>query len=119
MRRTCGHAYNGHTTTKGRRKKSGDPVRTTSYLCTGYLDKGRTVCVRRLIPRQEIEALVWQRVASRLCAYLDAGGEELLAKMIADELEHSGGLHPDITDRSVKVTSSRLSISSLRRLRGL
>jgi hypothetical protein len=54
------------------------------HLCAGYLNKGRTLCVRRPIPKEEVKALVWQRVASRPGAYIGAGGEQLLAKMIAD-----------------------------------
>ncbi len=90
MRCACGNAYCGQTTTKGKPKKSGEPVRTSSYMCSGYLSKGRTVCIRRPVPKVEMEALIWQRVETRLSVFLDAGGEDLLAKMIAEEMGHTG-----------------------------
>ncbi len=90
MRCSCGNAYCGQTTTKGKRKTSGEPVKTASYFCSGYLAKGRTVCIRRAVPNDEMEALIWRRVDSRLAVFLDAGGEDLLAKMIAEEIGDSG-----------------------------
>ena len=86
MKCGCGNAYCGQTTTKGKRKKSGEPVRTASYFCSGYLSKGRTVCIRRPVPKDEMEALIWTRVECRLSVFLDAGGEERLAQMIAEEV---------------------------------
>ncbi len=90
MRCSCGNAYCGQTTTKGKRKTSGEPVKTASYFCSGYLAKGRTVCIRRAVPKDEMETLIWRRVDARLAVFLDAGGEDLLAKMIAEEIGPSG-----------------------------
>ena len=90
MKCDCGNAFCGQTTTKGTRKKSGEPVRTVSYFCSGYLSKGRTVCIRRAVPKDEMEALIWGRLESRLEIFLDAGGQDLLAQMIAEEIGHAG-----------------------------
>ena len=66
LRCICGHAFNGQAAIKAKRKKSGEPVRTAYYLCGGYSKKGRKLCVRCAIPKEEMETRVWQMVESRL-----------------------------------------------------
>ena len=69
LRCSCGHAFNGQTTTKQKRRISGEPVRTAYYVCGGYLQKGRAKCIRFQIPKEEMEALVWRRLLRRFEKY--------------------------------------------------
>jgi DNA invertase Pin-like site-specific DNA recombinase len=108
MRCNCGNAYCGQTTTKGKRKTSGDPVRTASYFCSGYVAKGRTICIRRPVPKDEMEALIWQRVQVRLAVFLDAGGEQRLAEMIAEEV---GGSGTDLAEETRKLRARLAAVN--------
>ncbi len=63
---SCGHALISQTTTKGKRKNSGEPVRTSYYICGGYLQKGRNWCIRCAVPKGDLEDRVWHLLKSRV-----------------------------------------------------
>ena len=66
LRCACGHAFCGQVTRKGKKRKSGDVIKTAYYLCGGYLQKGRKWCIRRALPKEEMEFRVWKLVVSRM-----------------------------------------------------
>jgi hypothetical protein len=86
LRCVCGHAFSGQVTTKARRKSSGEPVRTAYYLCGGYLQKGRKHCIRCAIPKDEMEARVWQMIECRLALFIgDCGTNRIRGRGTSEE----------------------------------
>lgn len=86
LRCVCGHAFSGQVTTKAKRKQSGEPVRTAYYLCGGYLQKGRKQCIRCAIPKDEMEARVWQMIECRLALFTgDCGANRIRGPGTSEE----------------------------------
>ncbi len=64
----CDHHYQGHTTTKGKRRNDGSPVRTRSYLCGGYDAKGAKVCPTRWSVG---EGTLWQSTMEAIAVHYE------------------------------------------------
>ena len=61
--KACDHHYQGHTTTKGKARKDGSPVRTRSYLCGGYDSKGTAICPTRWSVREDV---LWNAIIENI-----------------------------------------------------
>ena len=58
----CGNSYEGRIDRPGKPNAEGQRSKSYAYVCGGYIRLGRSVCSRGLAPRDEIEALVIERV---------------------------------------------------------
>ena len=98
----CGHSIQGHTTTKGRGGKNGPKVRTSYYVCGGYVAKGNSVCPRVFYRQDILDKLVLDEIGARLRSYLSAEGLEVLRRMIRQTLsppERRGDEAQEVRDR--------------------
>ncbi len=82
----CGHSLQGYTITKGKRRKDGRKVRTSYYVCGGYVAKGNSVCERVLYRQDALDKLVLDEIGGRLRSYLSADGLDVLRRMIRETL---------------------------------
>ncbi len=82
----CGHAWQGYTTHKGRKRTDGSSVKTLGYACGGYVTKGKSCCKRLVIPKEEIEAWIFEQITRIVEGYLDDGAEQKLRQMIEQEI---------------------------------
>ncbi len=82
----CGHSMQGYTITKGKRRKDGQKVKTSYYVCGGYVSKGNSVCERVLYRQDAMDKLVLDEVARRVRAYLSAGGLKVLRDLVRQTL---------------------------------
>lgn len=58
----CGNSYEGRIDRPGKPNAEGQRSKSYAYVCGGYIRLGKSVCSRGLAPRDEIEALVIERV---------------------------------------------------------
>ena len=47
---------------KGRKRKDGTNVKTRYYACSGYVNKGKSVCQRRVVGKEWLEGWVEKRI---------------------------------------------------------
>ena len=80
----CGHSLQGYTVTKGKRRKNGEKIRTSYYVCGGYVAKGNSVCERVLYRQDALDKLVLDEIAGRLRSYLAPSGLDVLRRMIRE-----------------------------------
>lgn len=82
----CGHKWIGYTVNKGRRRKDGSNVKTLYYACGGYVNKGNSVCKRRVVRKEWLEGWVVQQIEAMLKEYFGTPeGVEKIRRMV--ELE--------------------------------
>ena len=62
----CGHKWIGYTVNKGRKRKDGTNVKTRYYACSGYVNKGKSVCQRRVVGKEWLEGWVEKRIEKML-----------------------------------------------------
>jgi DNA invertase Pin-like site-specific DNA recombinase len=82
----CGHKFQGYSQKIRRGERPQPHDRPQSYLCGGYVTKGRAVCQRHAIDKSAFEAFVLDCVHSRLVEVLDGGGMNLLRSYVQEEL---------------------------------
>jgi len=82
----CGHTWQGYTTHKGRKRSDGSAVKTLGYACGGYVTKGKSCCVRLVLPKEEVEEWVFEQIGHLVGGYLERGGERKLREMIEQEV---------------------------------
>jgi DNA invertase Pin-like site-specific DNA recombinase len=88
----CRHMFQGYSQ-KLRRKENRPPPRERpqSYLCGGYITKGRSVCQRHAIEKDSFEEFILERVHARLLDVLDNGGRALLRRYVREEMAQALG----------------------------
>ncbi len=75
----CGHKWIGYTVNKGRKRKDGSNVKTRYYACSGYVNKGKSVCHRRVVGKEWLEDWVESKIEKILKEHF--GTPEGLNKM--------------------------------------
>ncbi|MFH0765571.1 MAG: recombinase family protein [Calditrichota bacterium] len=65
----CGHKWIGYTVNKGRKRKDRSNSRTLFYACSGYVNKGKAVCERRVIGKEWLEGWVVDQIKTMLKQY--------------------------------------------------
>jgi len=84
----CGHKWIGYTVNKGRRRKDGSNVKTLYYACSGYVNKGNSVCQRRVIRKEWLEGWVVDHIESMLKEYFGTPeGLKKMRRMVTEEME--------------------------------
>lgn len=110
----CGHNWTGYRSMKGRRKKDGTNVVNFSYVCNGYISKGKSACLRRALPKEEIEDWVMDVIGEMIKSYFTGDNSAKLQKLIEQELE---SLIPDFGDEldgiEARLTEIEKSITNL------
>ncbi|GJM45561.1 MAG: hypothetical protein DHS20C21_24030 [Gemmatimonadota bacterium] len=90
----CGHKFQGMKTTKGKPRKDGTKVTTWRYICGGYRAKGKEVCRRIVLRRDELEAEVLAVIEQHVGKFLAQGGRERLAEKVREVVETEQGGNP-------------------------
>ncbi len=85
----CGRAFQGNTRTKGKRRKNGEPIRTSYYVCGGYVAKGTAVCKRILIRQERLDKAVLDQIVKCVSRFTNEGGQFILHREIEQSLGHS------------------------------
>jgi len=84
----CGHNWIGYTVHKGRRRKDGSNVKTLYYACGGYVNKGNSVCQRRVIRKEWLEEWVVDHIESMLKEHFGTQeGLEKIRRMVEGEID--------------------------------
>jgi hypothetical protein len=86
----CGHKWIGYTVNKGRRRKDGSNVKTLYYACSGYVNKGKSVCQRHVVRKDWLEEWIVGKIEEMLKEHF--GTPEGLAnmrRMVEEEIESS------------------------------
>jgi DNA invertase Pin-like site-specific DNA recombinase len=86
----CGHAYQGYSSHSRKHRKSGEKILTRYYACSGYVNKGNSVCKRALVALKPVEEYVLGRISLRVEELLTNGGKKRLRDAIASELRSCG-----------------------------
>jgi len=84
----CGHKWIGYTVNKGRKRKDGSNSKTLYYACSGYVNKGNSVCQRRVVSKEWLEGWVVEQIELMLKEYF--GTPEGLKKiywMVKEEID--------------------------------
>jgi len=83
----CGHKWIGYTVNTGRRRKNGSNIKTLYYACSGYVNKGKAVCERRVIGKDVLEGAVVGRIEEMLQRYFATPeGLEEIRRLIEAEM---------------------------------
>ena len=82
----CGHKFIGLAHKSRACKMDPSLPRPRYYTCSGYVQKGPSVCKRRALLREPLEASVLSRLEARLHAFLADGGEKVLRQYIHEAL---------------------------------
>jgi len=83
----CGHKWIGYTVNKGRKKKDGSNSKTLYYACSGYVNKGKAVCERRVIGKDVLEGAVVGQIEAMLQRYFATPeGLEEIRRLIEAEM---------------------------------
>ncbi|MFQ5512004.1 MAG: recombinase family protein, partial [Candidatus Krumholzibacteriia bacterium] len=85
----CRHSFSGQRRKKGKPRRDGTYTMNYYYECSGFLQKGHSVCRGDLIRKEEIEAGVLDLIGHRVGSFLSKGGTRILEKMIARGLRAS------------------------------
>ncbi|MBM3329314.1 MAG: hypothetical protein FJY67_07565 [Calditrichaeota bacterium] len=82
----CGHKWIGYTVNKGRKRKDGSNSKTLYYACSGYVNKGKAVCERRVIGIDVLEGAVVGQIEAMLQRYFATpeGLEEIRRQVEAE-----------------------------------
>jgi len=84
----CGHKWIGYTVHKGRRRKDGSNVKTLYYACSGYVNKGNSVCQRRVIRKEWLEGWAVDHIESMLKEHFGMPeGLKKMRRMVTEEME--------------------------------
>ena len=62
----CGYHWIGYTIHQGRRIKGRDTIKNPYYLCNGYVTKGKKICPRLAIPKEQLEVQVINKIAEMI-----------------------------------------------------
>ncbi len=85
----CGHKWIGYTVNKGRKRKDGSNVKTLYYACSGYVNKGNSVCQRRVIRKEWLEGWVVDHIESMLKEHFGTPDElEKIRQMVEEEINN-------------------------------
>jgi len=104
----CGHKWIGYTVNKGRRRKDGSNVKTLYYACSGYVNKGKSVCQRHVIRKDWLEEWVVGKIEKMLKEHFGTPeGLEKMRQMVEEEIESSA---PQIGDELDKVEAREREI---------
>jgi site-specific DNA recombinase len=82
---SCGHGYHGQTVNKSKLRKDGTKIKTRYYACGGAVSKGKAVCKKQLIRKDELEREIVGRIGARIDEFLSDGGDELLKGLLVKE----------------------------------
>ena len=83
----CGNSYEGRIDRPGKPNADGERSRSYAYVCGGYIRLGKSVCSRGLAPRDEIEALVIERVLEFHRPFMGGGeGKRRLERVMLDSM---------------------------------
>jgi len=83
----CGHKWIGYTVNKGRKRKDGSNVKTLYYACGGYINKGKSVCPRRVVRKEWLEEWVVNKIEEMLKEYFGTSeGIEKMRRMVEAEI---------------------------------
>ena len=86
----CGHKWIGYTVNKGRKRKDGSNSKTLYYACSGYVNKGKAVCERRVIRKEWLEGWIVEQIETMLKEYFGTPeGLDKIRGMAAAELDGS------------------------------
>jgi hypothetical protein len=83
----CGHGYHGYTVNSTKRRKNGKKIKTRYYACGGAVAKGKSICEKQLIRKDEFEADIVGRVRERVENFLNDGGYERLKGYLVAEVK--------------------------------
>jgi DNA invertase Pin-like site-specific DNA recombinase len=84
----CGHKWFGYTVNSGRKRKDGSNIKTLYYACGGYVNKGNSVCQRRVIRKEWLEGWVVEHIESILKEYFGTQeGLKKIRRMIEEEIK--------------------------------
>jgi site-specific DNA recombinase len=83
----CGHSLIGETIWSSKVRKNGTRIKTQYYVCSGYKNKGNSVCQRSPIRVEIIHAFVLERIGTQVEALLSSGGSKALRDLVVKELE--------------------------------
>ena len=90
----CGHKWIGYTVNKGRKRKDGSNSKTLYYACSGYVNKGKAVCERRVIGKGFLEDWVVDQIETMLKQYFATSeGLKEVRQMVEAEI---AGERPDV-----------------------
>jgi len=111
----CGHKWIGYTVNKGRRRKDGSNIKTRYYACSGYVNKGNSVCQRHVVRKEWIEDWVVGRIEEMLKEYFGTrDGIKKMRQIVEEEIENSVPQVGDeldtvvIREREIKQTITNL-----------
>jgi len=83
----CGHKWIGYTVNKGRKRKDGSNAKTLYYACSGYVNKGKSTCQRRIIGKDFIESWVIDKIGTMLKQYFSTpDGLKEIRRLIETEV---------------------------------
>ena len=82
----CGHNWTGFKQINGRRRKDGSNPATLYYACGGYFGKGKSVCPRRPIPKDELEQYVMDTIGTMISEYFTGDNLTMLRKLVEEEV---------------------------------
>jgi len=106
----CGHPFQGYSSHSRKHRKSGEKILTRYYACSGYVNKGNSVCKRALVALKPVEEYVLARIQHQVEQLLAARGKKRLRDAIASELR-SCGPDPKEEMREVKAKFKRIDES--------
>ena len=78
----CGCRYQGFTRIKGKKRLDGTRVKTSYYVCGGYITKGRSICELNAIPKEILESIVIETVLKFYRPFLSKGGHQKLTNTV-------------------------------------
>lgn len=83
----CGHKWIGYTVNTGRKRKDGSNIKTLYYACSGYVNKGKAVCERRVIGKDVLEGEVVGQIETMLKRYFETQeGLEVIRQKAESEM---------------------------------
>lgn len=85
----CGRNYQGHRVGKGKLNRDSVRIRTTYYVCGGYVAKGPSVCEKALFRQDALEEFVIGKVREWVERLLSAAGRKMLMGQVARILNSS------------------------------
>ena len=81
------HGLSRYTVNKGRKRKDGSNSKTLYYACSGYVNKGKAVCERRVIRKEWLEGWVVEQIETILKNYFQTpAGLAEIRRMVETEL---------------------------------
>jgi len=82
----CGSRYQGITKTNGKKRLDGTRVKTSYYVCGGYITKGKSVCELNPIRQEVLEETIIDTVLNFYKPLLSNGGRRKLADAVKTQV---------------------------------